>query len=182
MSSVVDSDQHLYEPRTMWLDHIDPARRDDALSIVDDELGYAWVTWRGKRLAPADVQRPRETSALGTLHERIRAGLPPEHRYDDELPRDYWDAAARAGRLAGMGVDEAVVFPNFGLLWERTLDADLGALKANMTAWNRWCATIATDGRGQVHPVAHVTLRDESWLLAELARLERDGVHLAMVA
>ena len=38
------------------------------------------------------------------------------------------DAAARAERLQAMGVDEAVVFPNFGLLWERTLDADLGAL------------------------------------------------------
>ncbi len=182
MALVVDSDQHMYEPRTMWLDHIDPGRRDDALQIVDDDLGYAWVTWRGKQMAPADVQRPRETSALGTLHQRIRAGLPPETRYDDELPRDYWDAGARADRLRAMGVDGAVVFPNFGLLWERTLDADLGALTANMTAWNRWCATLATDGRGQVHPVAHLTLRDESWLFAELARLERVGVHLAMVA
>jgi predicted TIM-barrel fold metal-dependent hydrolase len=182
MPSVVDSDQHLYEPRTMWLDHIDPDRRDDALRIVDDDLGYAWVTWRGKRLAPADVQRPRETSALGTLHERIRAGIAPDTRYDDDLPADYWEASARADRLAAMGVDEAVAFPNFGLLWERTLDADLGALTANMTAWNRWCATVAVDGRGKVHPVAHVTLRDERWLLAELARLERDGVRLAMVA
>jgi predicted TIM-barrel fold metal-dependent hydrolase len=182
MRSVVDSDQHLYETRTMWCDHIDPDRRDDALRIVDDELGYPWLTWRDRKLQPADVQRPGETSALGTLHERIRAGRPPETRYDDELPRDYWDAAARADRLAAMGVDEAVVFPNFGLLWERTLDADLGALTANMTAWNRWCASVATDGRGKVHPVAHVTLRDEQWLLAELARLERDGVQLAMVA
>jgi predicted TIM-barrel fold metal-dependent hydrolase len=182
MPSVLDSDQHLYEPRTMWLDHIDPDRRDDALRIVDDDLGYAWVTWRGKRLAPADVQRPRETSALGTLHERIRAGMAPETCYDDDLPADYWNASARADRLAAMGVDEAVTFPNFGLLWERTLDADLGALTANMTAWNRWCATVAVDGRGKVHPVAHVTLRDERWLLAELARLERDGVRLAMVA
>jgi predicted TIM-barrel fold metal-dependent hydrolase len=180
--SVVDSDQHLYETRTMWSDHIDPDRREDALRIVDDELGYPWLTWRDRKLQPADVQRPGETSALGTLHERIRAGRPPETRYDDDLPRDYWDAAARAERLAAMGVDEAVVFPNFGLLWERTLDADPGALTANMTAWNRWCATVATDGRGKVHPVAHVTLRDEQWLLAELARLERDGVRLAMVA
>ncbi len=116
------------------------------------------------------------------MHERIRGGVPSEVRYDDELPRDYWDAAARADRLAEMGVDEAVAFPNFGLLWERTLDADLGALTANMTAWNRWCATVAVDGRGKVHPVAHVTLRDADWLLAELARLERDGVGLAMVA
>ena len=182
MTPVVDSDQHLYETRAMWSDHIDPARREDALRIVDDELGYPWVTWRGRRLQPADVQHPGQTSALGTLHERIRAGLPPETRYDDELPRDYWDAAARAERLAAMGVDEAVVFPNFGLLWERTLDADLGALTANMTAWNRWCASVAVDGRGKVHPVAHVTLRDERWILDELARLERDGVQLAMVA
>ncbi len=182
MPSVVDSDQHLYESRTMWCDHIDPDRREDALRIVDDELGYPWLTWRDRKLQPADVQRPGETSALGSLHERIRAGRPPETRYDDELPRDYWDAAARADRLAAMGVDEAVVFPNFGLLWERTLDAELTALTANMTAWNRWCASVATDGRGKVHPVAHVTLRDEQWLLAELARLERDGVRLAMVA
>jgi predicted TIM-barrel fold metal-dependent hydrolase len=182
MPSVVDSDQHLYETRTMWGDHIDPDRREDALRIVDDELGYPWLTWRDRKLQPADVQQPGQTSALGTLHERIRAGRAPETRYDDELPRDYWDAGARADRLAAMGVDEAVVFPNFGLLWERTLDADLGALTANMTAWNRWCASVATDGRGKVHPVAHLTLRDEQWLLAELARLERDGVRLAMVA
>ena len=182
MAPVVDSDQHLYESRSMWRDHIDPARREDALHIDDDELGYPWLTWRGRRLQPADVQRPGQTSALGTLHERIRAGLPPETRYDDELPRDYWHAAARAERLAAMGVDEAVVFPNFGLLWERTLDADLDALTANMTAWNRWCASVAIDGRGKVHPVAHLTLRDERWILAELTRLERDGVHLAMVA
>jgi predicted TIM-barrel fold metal-dependent hydrolase len=182
MTPVVDSDQHLYETRAMWCDHIDPGRREDALRVVDDELGYPWLTWRGRRMQPADVQRPGQTSALGTLHERIRAGLPPETRYDDELPRDYWDAAARAERLAAMGVDETVVFPNFGLLWERTLDADLGALTANMTAWNRWCASVAIDGRGKVHPVAHLTLRDEQWILAELARLERDGVQLAMVA
>jgi predicted TIM-barrel fold metal-dependent hydrolase len=182
MPAVVDSDQHLYETRLTWLDHIDPERRDDALQIVDDELGYPWLTWRGRRLGPCDVQRPGETSALGDVHERIRAGLAPESRYDEELPRDYWDAAARVERLATMGVDEAVVFPNFGLLWERSLDADVGALTANMTAWNRWCASVATDGRGRVHPVAHVTLRDEQWLLAELARLERDGVRLAMIA
>jgi predicted TIM-barrel fold metal-dependent hydrolase len=182
MAPVVDSDQHLYEPRTMWRDHIDPDRRDDALGILDDELGYPWLTWRGRRLSPADVQRPGETSALGMLHERIRTGMAPETRFDDELPRDYWDPGARAERLAAMGVDEAVAFPNFGLLWERTLDADLGALTANMTAWNRWCAHVVTDGHGKVHPVAHVSLRDEQWLLAELARLERDGVQLAMVA
>ena len=156
--------------------------RADALRIEDDALGYPWLRWRDRQLLPVDVQYPGQTSELGDRRERIRAGLPAESSYDEQLPRDYWDASARAAQLDRMGVDEAMVFPNFGLLWERTLDADLAALTANMTAWNRWCASVATDGAGRVHPVAHVTLRDADWLTGELARLARDGVRLAMVA
>ena len=182
MTRVIDSDQHLYETRTTWLDHIDPALRDDALRIEDDELGYPWVRWRDLKLQPADVQLPGQTAELGQRRERQRAGIPRDANYDDELPRDYWDPAARAEKLAAMGVSEAVVFPNFGLGWERTLDRDLRALTANMTAWNRWAGSVAADGRGRVHPVAHLTLRDEPWLMSELARLEHDGVHLAMIA
>jgi predicted TIM-barrel fold metal-dependent hydrolase len=179
---VIDSDQHLYETRTTWRDHIDPAFRDDALRIEDDRLGYPWLMWRDRRLLPVDVQVPGRTSELGERRERIRAGMPAESTYDEVLPREYWDPPARAERLAAMGLDEAIVFPNFGLTWERTLDADLGALTANMSAWNRWCGSVVADGEGKVHPVAHVTMRDPDWLVAELARLARDGVGLAMVA
>ena len=183
MAPVIDSDQHLYETRTTWLDHIDPSHRDDALRIVDDELGYPWLSWGpDRKLGPVDVQHPGLTSELGDRRERIRAGLPPLSNYDDDLPRDYWDASARAAKLAEMGVDEAVVFPNFGLLWERTLDENLPSLTANMSAWNRWCGSVAADGRGRVHPVAHLTLRDEQWLARELQELERAGVHVAMIA
>ena len=49
LAPVIDSDQHLYETRTMWLDHIDPQHRDDALRIVDDELGYPWLSWGTSR-------------------------------------------------------------------------------------------------------------------------------------
>jgi hypothetical protein len=182
VNRLIDSDQHLYETRTTWLDHIDPGMRDDALRIEDDDLGYPWVRWRDLRLQPADVQLPGKTTELGQRRERQRAGLPREGNYDEELPRDYWDPAARAERLDSMGFDAAVVFPNFGLSWERTLDRDLNALTANMTAWNRWAGSVAADGRGRVHPVAHLTLRDEPWLMDELARLDRDGVRLAMIA
>jgi len=150
MAPVIDSDQHLYETRTTWLDHIDPSHRDDALRIVDDALGYPWLSWGpDRKLGPVDVQHPGLTSELGDRRERIRAGLPPLSNYDDDLPRDYWDASARAAKLAEMGVDEAVVFPNFGLLWERTLDENLPSLTANMSAWNRWCGSVAADGRGR---------------------------------
>lgn len=38
-TGVIDSDQHLYEPRTMWSDHVDPPDRDEALSLTDDADG-----------------------------------------------------------------------------------------------------------------------------------------------
>jgi predicted TIM-barrel fold metal-dependent hydrolase len=81
-----------------------------------------------------------------------------------------------------MGVEQAVLFPNYGLAWERTLSADRDALLANMAAWNRWCETVVREGRGRLHPVAHVSLRDLDWLERQLARLAAKGVRLAMIA
>jgi len=179
---IIDSDQHLYESRTLWTDHIDPGCRDEALAIVDDELGYPWLTWRDRRLDVADVQFPGQTAELGRLRQRHRENLPPEYDYDEALPAHYWEPSARLEQLAVMGLDEAVLFPNFGLLWERRLSESLGALTANMTAWNRWCATVVTEGGGRLHPVAHLTLRDPAWLEAQLAELSSAGVRLAMIA
>jgi predicted TIM-barrel fold metal-dependent hydrolase len=180
--TIVDVDQHLYESRDLWAAHIEPPRRDDALAIEDDELGHAWLTWRGRRIGAADVQVPRDTAAIGERNRRRQAGEPASSVYDDDLPAAYWEPTARVAQLDTMGLDEAVLFPNFGLLWERTLSGDLGALTANMGAWNRWCATVVADGAGRLHPVAHLTLRDPDWLLAQLAELSAAGVRLAMIA
>ena len=65
MTAVIDCDQHLYESRTVWADHIDPGMRDQALRIEDDDLGYAWVRWGEQPLEIADVQHPGETTVLG---------------------------------------------------------------------------------------------------------------------
>jgi predicted TIM-barrel fold metal-dependent hydrolase len=179
---VIDSDQHLYEPRDLWARFMDPADRDEALAIVDDEVGQPWLSWRGRRLGLADVQWPGETEAIGQRRERARRGLPPLVRYDEALPRDYWDPAARVAKLEALGVDEAVLFPNYGLAWERALDSSLPALRANLGAWNRWALEVAQQGRGRLHPVAHLTLRDPVWLKAQLDALGRGGVRLAMIA
>jgi len=179
---MLDSDQHLFEYRGMWSDHIDAPMRDDAIRFVDDDLGHTWTYWREHRLGPADVQLPGETDAIGARRSRERAGEPPEYRYDDLLPREYWDPDARVGALDRMQIDAALLFPNYGLVWERTVGSrSLPALLANMAAWNRWCATVhATNDR--LHPVAHLTLRDLDWLERELAGLDRAGVRTAMIA
>lgn len=182
MTNVIDCDQHLYETRTVWGDHIEPSQRDEALAIVDGELGYPWLTWRGRGIELADVQIPGKPAALGRHRNRRREGLSPEYSYDEALPDDYWEPAARIGRLDAMGLDAAVLFPNFGLLWERALSGSLPALTANMGAWNRWCTIVAAEGGGRLHPVAHLTLRDPSWLEEQLRTLAAGGVRLAMIA
>jgi predicted TIM-barrel fold metal-dependent hydrolase len=178
----IDSDQHLYEYRGLWAGHIDPALRSDAIRFEDDALGHVRVVWRDHTLAVADVQEPGETDAIGERRRREREGLPPRVRYDEALPRDYWHPGARAERVAGLGFERAVVFPNYGLVFERTLSCDLPALLGNMSAWNRWCETIVRDGSGRLAPVAHLSLRDLPWLERQLARLAAAGVRLAMIA
>lgn len=176
---MLDIDQHLVEPRGMWTEHADPGDRGEAIEMVDDTVGNVWLEWQGERLGLVEVQSPGETTEIGERHARARRGEPPLARYDDALPRDHWDPDARVARLDAMGVDEAVLFPNYGLLWERRLSGDLPALLVNMLAWNRWCAEI---GSVRLAPVAHVTLRDPAWLREELGALARAGIKVAMVA
>jgi predicted TIM-barrel fold metal-dependent hydrolase len=178
----VDADQHIFEPRTMWRDHIDPQFRHQALSIDDDELGYAWLSWQGKRLYLAESQRPTDARAIGEHRTRLARGEPATLRYDDAVPASYTDPSARVAALDDFGLDAAVVFPNFGLLWEDMLAGDLPALCANLQACNRWQAENAVAAGGRLFPVAHLTLRDHDWAVAEIARLGRAGVRLAMVA
>jgi predicted TIM-barrel fold metal-dependent hydrolase len=180
--TIIDSDQHLYESRTLWREHIDPAMRDEALRIEDDATGTPRLRWRAHDIGVGEVQIPGRTDEIGEYHRRVRHGLPPLTSYDETLPRDYWEPAARLAKLADLGVDEAVLFPNYGLLWERTLHQSLPALLANMTAWNRWCVTVAQEGRGRLHPVAHLSLRDPAWLDEQLRMLAHAGVRMAMIA
>ena len=62
MPTIIDSDQHLYESRTLWLDHIEPGLRGEALCIEDDAAGTPWLRWRGQPLGLAEVQLPGRTA------------------------------------------------------------------------------------------------------------------------
>jgi predicted TIM-barrel fold metal-dependent hydrolase len=177
-----DADMHLYETRGLWAEYADPGQRHLALSIVDDELGHAWLVQGDRRIELAEVHHPGDLDAMGAYRERVRRGLPPEVPFDQALPRAFHDPAARLAQLDEFGLDAAVLFPNYGLLWERPLADRPEAQLANMRAWNRWAGEVAAAGRGRLAPVAHVSLRDLDWLEQELARLSAAGVRLAMTA
>jgi hypothetical protein len=182
VTAVIDCDQHLFETATLWRDYIEPARREDALRLEDDELGYTWLTWRDTRIMPAFHQVPGDTETIGRQMRRLRAGQPAEHTYSELVPAAYEQPAARIAQLDVMGTDRAVLFPNYGLAWELVLEDDLAAQQANQAAWNRWAVDVAAEGRGRLLPVAHLTLRDLDWLDHQLSALQAGGVRAAMIA
>jgi predicted TIM-barrel fold metal-dependent hydrolase len=75
-----------------------------------------------------------------------------------------------------------VLFPNFGLLWEKMLAEDRGAQRANAQAYNRYVAEVCADGQGRLFGVAHLLLHDPEWAVAEIRRVAEQGIRLAMVA
>jgi predicted TIM-barrel fold metal-dependent hydrolase len=182
VTALLDCDSHLFETRTTWRDHIDPAFRDDALAIEDDDLGWPWLVWRGRRLYPIESQVPGRPQLIGEDRLRRERGERPLERYDDLVPATYSDPAARAAQIADFGLDGSVIFPNFGLIWEEALSIDRPAQLANLRAANRWMADAVAQGGGRLHGVGHVTLGDLDWLTDELTSLANDGIRLAMVA
>lgn len=178
---IIDGDQHIHEPRDCWRARIDPGFREDALSITDDELGYAWLTWRGRRLYLAEIQEPGKAKQIGEERLRLERGERARASYDEILPLDYTDARARVASLDRWGLDAAVVLPNFGLLWESMLAEDPPARRANLRAYNRWAAEVQADGDGRLFAVGHLVLDDADWVRAELRALADAGVRLAMV-
>jgi len=178
---IVDGDTHLFEPPTVWADHLPAAERELAVRIERDERGYHWLAWRDRRLHLAAVHVPGDLDALGTFRRRWREGAPPAGDYEEALPPSFWEPAARLRSLDEQGIGRAVCFPNYGLFWPRTLDGDRPATLANMAAWNRWAAEVAADGGGRLLPVGHVHLGDARWLDAQLRALAGHGIRMAMV-
>ena len=182
MTNRFDADMHLYETRGLWAQYADPGQRHLALSIEDDDLGHAWIMQEDRRIDLAEIHHPGDLDAMGAYRERVRRQMPPEVPFDEALPRAFHDPEARLAQLDDFGLDAAVLFPNYGLLWERPLMDRPAAQLANMRAWNRWALEVAAVGAGRLAPVAHVSLRDLDWLEEELSALSAGGLRLAMTA
>jgi predicted TIM-barrel fold metal-dependent hydrolase len=178
----IDVDQHLFESRGTWADYIDPAHRSEALSIEDDAAGWPWLTWQGRPLGPIEIPKPEQGAALGDDRLRRLRGEPPLGSFDELVPAAYRTAADRLDRLNAFGFDAAVLFPNYGLLWEKMLVEDRAAQRANARAYNRFMADTCQGGQGRLFGVAHLLLHDPAWAVEEIRRVAAQGVRLAMIA
>jgi predicted TIM-barrel fold metal-dependent hydrolase len=178
----IDVDQHLFESRTTWSDFIDPGERDDALTIADDDAGWPWLTWRGARMTPIEVPIPERSSLIGDDRLRRLRGERAAASFEDLVPETYRLAGARLAAMDEFGLDGAVLFPNYGLLWENRLASDRAAQRANARAYNRYVESVCADGAGRLFGVAHVLLHNPDWAVAEITRIAAEGTRLAMIA
>jgi len=150
--------------------------------IERDELGYAWLTAPdGSHIHLAEVHTPGDILTMGARRMRQRAGLPPTVPFEALAAHDH-DPSARVDLMEHQGVDQALVFPNFGLFWVRTLES-------------RWTPSWPTWKPGTAGPPTGSNLREvvastpsatcrsatPAWLDAQLASLSAAGVSAAMV-
>ena len=180
MPVLIDSDTHLFEPSGMWRAYVDPAERDVALHMATDDLGYTWLMFGDRRLSLGGPHRPGDVDGIGEFRQRLVEGLPAGFDLE-EFTAEYSDPAARLVQLDRAGFDASIMFPNYGISWERPLEHDLRATLANMTAWNRWIVEVAAKGGGRLYPVAHLSLRDLDWLEAQLRTLADGGIRLGLI-
>ena len=180
MGLLIDADTHLFEPADLWREYADPSDRDVALHMAADELGYTWLMYGDRRLSLGGPHRPGDVEGIGEFRRRLLQGLPADFDLS-AFNADYSDPSTRLRQLDEAGFDASIMFPNYGISWERPLEDDLRATLVNMGAWNRWIAEVAADGQGRLFPVAHLCLRDLGWLESQLGELAAGGIRLAMV-
>jgi hypothetical protein len=156
---IIDADSHFFEQPGLWREHMPSSERDLALDVEEDELGYSWLTHRGRRLLQCYISEPGKFwESYGLPHQRGRDGEPALVRYGD-MPATYHDPDARRDALTGWGLDQQVLFPNWGLNFGWYLQGDPDSERANIAAWNRWAIEVAAAGGGKLRPVGHLTLR-----------------------
>ncbi|WP_157704813.1 amidohydrolase family protein [Sphingobium herbicidovorans] len=182
-------DSHMYEQRDMWSRYMVNKDRENAMAIVDDELGYPMLRYKGRSPRGTycwmgkpgfDENLLNLDAFMGQPQRDQRDGIPAKMRYED-LPLSYTDAGARVVEMDRQGVGESFVFPQWGLETEGTFFRDdLEGFRLNLESWNRYCADMVIDSGGRLHPVAHLSLQgDQSWVVDQIRAVARAGMKLA---
>jgi uncharacterized protein len=168
----VDADGHVLEPRDTWLDHIDPAFRDRAIRIVDDDRGDEVLLVDGR---PLEVMR-NGLAGLGGIELDPAAALDRRRglRYEDGCPPGGYDPAARLRVMDDEGIDVALLYPTIGICWEGHV-TDPALATAYTRAYNRYIVDFCSHDPRRLVPVAHLSLIDEEGAVEELVRARAAG-------
>jgi predicted TIM-barrel fold metal-dependent hydrolase len=167
----VDADGHVLEPRDTWQKYLEPALRDRAIRIVEDEEGIEVLMVDDQ---PHLGMRGR-LGGLGGIGMDARDLMTTGARsYEDGCPPGGYDPSARLSVMDDERIDVALLYPTIGISWEG-LVRDPKLATAYCRAYNRWIVDFCSHDRRRLVPIAHISLMDPQGAIEEVKRARRAG-------
>ena len=170
-SPVVDADGHVLEPADTWLKYIDPAYRDRAIRIAQDEQGYEVLLIDGR---PLKTLRGHLGALGGIEMDTTRLLTRGQMTYAEGSPAGGYDPVERLRVMDTEGIDSVLLYPTIGICWEGHV-TEGGLATAYTRAYNRWLVDFCRTDPRRLYPVAHVSLLDPEGAVLETIRARRDG-------
>jgi len=174
---IVDSDAHVIEPHHIWTEYLDEAWRARAPRPVGLTFGFEFDGYTIN--LPSQWSPDASADDVARLSQRIQA------TYEELFPDAFARAFSPEAQLVDMdkeGIDQAFLYPSFGLFVLATDDIDPLLAAALARAYNSWLADFCSAGDGRLHGVAMLPLQDPGAAAAEARRCADDlGFRAAFV-
>src|SRR6266849_4843310 len=140
--TLIDADNHYYEPHDAFTRHMEPAWRDRGFRWFTNEAGKRRLLI-GDRLLRMIIDPTFERVAKpGALTEMLKNHGASDYATagrDIELIRsEYRDRTARLAAMDSQGVERVWLFPTLGVVVEQLMNGDPAFIWASFRAFNRW--------------------------------------------
>ena len=168
---IISADSHITEPPGCYVDHIDPAWRDQAPYLShDDRAGDLFVIPGMSKPVPMGL-----VAAAGKPAEEITVlGVT-----FDELHRGGWDPDARLGDQDRDGVSGEVIYPTVGMVLCN--HPDLAYKHACMQAYNRWMQGYCSAHPDRLFGIGQTAMRTPDEGIEDLRRIKEQGFRGVMM-
>lgn len=168
---IISSDSHITEPGWTYIDNIDPAFRDRAPYMTDEQPDGATFHIPGM---PQPVRLSLHSAAGKPSEELTVKGVPFEG-----LHRAGWDPTARVAAQEKDGIDGEVIYPSVGMLLCNHPDIDLK--KAAFDAYNRWIAGYCAAAPDRLYGCGQTALRSVTEGISDLEAIKAAGLRGVML-
>lgn len=166
---VISADSHITEPPDAFTTYIDPAWRDRAPHMVNDEsLGDLFVAEGMKPIKLGLV------AAAGKQPEEIQPG-----GLFEEMHRSGWDPTLRLADQARDGVSAEVLYPTVGMMLCNLPDLDYK--KACFDAYNRWISSYCAEAPDRLLGAGQTAARTVEEAIGDLNAIAAAGLRTIMM-
>jgi hypothetical protein len=178
--SLIDADQHYYEPYDCYTRHIEAKFRDQAVHPVVGADGLGRVYQGDRRLAYTPTWFIDYVGAPGVLNDFYKGKVADRSQWIEKgfNARDFPEFVDRSARLSLMdqqGTERVFMIPTLGVAVEHDLHKDPAALYANFRSFNRWLQEDWGFGEdNRIYGVPYLSLvdpaeatKDVEWMLEQ---------------